>query len=380
MQTIYLDNASTSFPKPKCMIEGMQSYLKNIGANPYRGNSLSSRTAKQLVHETRVLLCQFLGVKDPNSISFTYNATYALNTLLRGVLKPGDHAITSSYDHNSVLRPLHYLQKDRNVSYDIWKCDSYGRFNIANLEKLIHSKTRLMIFSYASNVIGSLIPIHEIALLARKNNILLAIDVTQAVGHLDLELESLNIDMAAGTCHKALLGPTGLGFLYVRNQDIVESLVQGGGGFVAASLQQPEFSPAKFEAGTINFLGIAGLKNSLDWILSKKNELHQNCSHLIRLLIGHLSQIPDIVLYGIDNEPRVPIVSFTMKGIAPSQIESYLEMKYNIQVRSGLLCAPFMHEALGTQPNGTVRVSLGLFNTETHIKKLVKTLLDIHLK
>lgn len=359
------------------MIDGMRSYLKNIGANPYRGTSQVSRSAKQLVHETRELLCKFLGVKDSNSISFTYNATYALNTLLYGFLKPDDHVITSSYDHNSVLRPLHYLQRKRKISYDIWKCDSRGRFNLSDLESLVNSKTRLLIFSYASNVIGSLIPINQIAQLAQKNNIALAIDCTQAVGHFDLNLESLKIDIAVGTCHKALLGPTGLGFLYVKNSDLVESLVQGGGGFLAASLEQPDLSPAKFEAGTINFLGIAGLRNSLEWLWLKKEELHQSSSHLTRMLIERLTKVPNIILYGVDNEMRAPIVSFTLKGIPSSQIEAYLETKYNIIVRAGLHCAPFMHEALGTQPHGTVRISLGPFNNEMHIRKIIKALASI---
>ena len=359
------------------MLAGMQDYLLHIGANPNRGNHQLSQMGKQMVYETRELLSQFLGIADPNKISFTYNATYAINALLSGFLKPFDHVITSSYDHNAVVRPLHHLSKKINITYDVWKCDPMGRFNVADLEKLLTPKTRLLIFSHASNVIGSLIPLNEIAMFARRKTITLALDCTQTVGHIDLELESLGIDMAAGTCHKALLGPTGLGFLYIKNPDLVSSFVQGGGGFLSSSLDQPETSPAKFEAGTINFLGLSGLNSSLKWLSAKKNELRSRQQRLIQHLRNELQKIPGLILYGTENKESMPIISFNIKDVPPSLIESYLETKHRLIVRSGLQCAPLMHEALHTLPDGVVRVSLGSFNCATHVTKLVRALWDL---
>lgn len=374
MKAIYLDNASSSYPKPSCMLAGMKDYLLRIGISPNRSNHQLGQRSKQMIYETRELLSQFLGITDPNKISFTYNATYAINTLLSGFLNPFDHVITSSYDHNAVVRPLHYLSKKINITYDVWKCDLKGQFQLTDLEKLLTQKTRLLIFSHASNVIGSLIPLNEVALFARQKKITFALDCTQTVGHIDLELESLGVDMAAGTCHKALLGPTGLGFLYIKNPDLVSSLVQGGGGFLSSSLDQPETSPAKFEAGTMNCLGLSALNNSLKWLLAKKNEIRSHHQQLIQYLKCELKKKPGLILYGLDNKESVPIVSFNIKDIAPSMIESYLENKHQLIVRSGLQCAPLMHEALNTLPDGVVRISLGPFNRATHIKKLVKAL------
>ncbi|MBF8263801.1 MAG: cysteine desulfurase [Parachlamydiales bacterium] len=359
------------------MLAGMQDYLLHIGANPNRGNHQLSQRGQQMVYETRELLSQFLGIGHPNKISFTYNATYAINTLLSGFLNPFDHIITSSYDHNAVVRPLHHLSKKANITYDVWKCDLKGQFNLADLEKLLTPKTRLLIFSHASNVIGSLIPLNEVAMFARKKKIAFALDCTQTAGHIDLELESLGIDMAAGTCHKALLGPTGLGFLYIKNPDLVSPFVQGGGGFLASSLDQPETSPAKFEAGTINFLGLSALNSSLKWLSVKKNEIRSHHQQLTQHLRYELLKIPGLILYGTDNNGSIPIISFNIKDIAPSLIESYLEINHQLIVRSGLQCAPLMHEALNTLPDGAVRVSLGPFNRATHVTKLVKALWDL---
>ncbi len=370
----YLDNASTSCPKPACVLEGIEYYLRYIGGNPYRANHKLAYRAGQLVFETRELLSRFLGVNDPNKISFTYNATYALNVLLKGFLKTGDHVIISSYEHNSVLRPLHELTKSHNVTYDVWKCDQQGRFSLEELEKLINPKTRLLFFSHTSNVIGTVIPLEEISLLAKKRKLTLGLDVTQSVGHINVDLEAFGVDMAAGTCHKALLGPSGLGFLYVRDPDEVDSLVQGSGGFLSSLLDHPDTCPAKYEAGTINYLGVAGLRSSLEWLIPRQRRLQNKTKVLFSMLKAGLQKMPHITVYAEKAEPIIPIISFNVNGISAGQIESFLEAKNNIFVRAGLQCAPLMHEALGTLPHGTVRVSLGPFNQRKDVRKIIEAL------
>lgn len=359
-------------------MQGMSDYLQNIGGNPFRGTHEMAREGAHLVYETRQLLGQCLGIKDPNKICFTHNATYALNILLKGFVREGDHVITSSYDHNSVLRPLHVLQKKGIITFSVWKCDTVGRFSVKDLEGLIRPNTRLLFFSHASNVIGTQIPLPQISALAKERGLTLGLDCTQSAGHLPLEVEKWGIDMAAGTCHKALYGPPGLGFLYVNDCETVDSLIQGGGGFLASSWDHPEVSPAKYEAGTINYLGIAGLHRSLQWLFSKKTELHEQLHYLSSLLRKELLNLPHVTLYGEEHKESVPILSFTIKGIAASQIETFLEVKHTIIVRSGLHCAPLMHEALGTLPQGTVRLSLGPFNQEEDVHKIVQVLSKIN--
>ena len=354
--------------------------MRHLGGNPFRGGHKTSQKAGKLVFETRQLLASLVGVGDPNKLSFTYNATYALNMLLKGFLRAGDHVITSSYDNNSVIRPLQHLKKESGISYDVWNCDQQGKFTLSTLEKLVTPQTKLLIFTHASNVIGALLPLQEVCHFAKKRNITLALDCTQTVGHLDLELEKWGIDMAAGTCHKALLGPSGLGFLYVRDSDRVRSCIQGGGGFLASSLDHPEVCPAKYEAGTINYIGIAGLHKSLEWLISRKSRLRKKTHYLYTLLKEEMIKIPHITLYGIEQDIGVPILSCNVKGVPASQVETFLEEKHGIIVRAGLHCAPLMHEALGTMPSGTVRISLGPFNQERDIRKIVHALTEVNLE
>ena len=377
MQYTYLDNASTSSPKPVCMIEGMKKYLDNFGANPFRGKTKLSHQSATQIFQTRELLCHFLGLNSPELISFTYNATYAINMLFYGLLKEEDHVIMSSYDHNAVLRPLCDLSKN-NISFDVWKCDSNGDFDLNALEKLILDNTKLLFFSHSSNVLGKIIPLDKIAKIAKEKKLLLGLDCSQSLGHVDLNLAKYDVDFVAGTCHKGLLGPPGVGFMYIKEPREVKSVIHGGGGHLATSKKMPSISPLKYEAGTLNYLGIAGLKSSLEWILSKKDSIKEKKVRLIKLLINELINLKNITIYGnADIDFSIPVVSFNIKGIVPSQVKNYLEANHRIIVRTGLHCAPLIHEAIKTMPNGAVRVSLGVFNEEEDIYKLVKALKKI---
>ncbi len=374
-KTIYLDNASTSFPKPKCMIKGIEKYLQVIGGNPNRGSHKLSVKGNHLILETRKILSKFLGITNFNKISFTYNATYALNLLLKGFLKPSDHVIISSYEHNSVLRPLHYLKKEKNISYNVWNCDAQGDFDLNELKKLIKKNTRLFFFSHCSNVLGTFIPIKEVTKIAKDNNIYLGLDCTQSVGHRPLGIEELGVDFVAATGHKALLGPSGIGILYVKDSNLVDTIIHGSGGYLSSTLEHPNLSPLKYEAGTINYLGIAGLKESLDWLWDNNIALGKKYEQLISYILEEFKKIPQIKIYGeTEVNKRIPLISFNIDTFFPSEVEMILDQKYNIIVRSGLHCSPLIHKCLKTEKNGTVRISLGPFIEESDIKYFIKVI------
>ena len=370
---IYLDNASTSFPKPPTISEGMQSYLEKPSISPFHGTS--DNDTFLLISKTRSLLAQVLGVKDPESISFTYNATYACNNLLQGFLNDNDHLIISSFEHNAVLRPLHYLRDIRNVSWDVWKCDEQGNLLIEDLKNLLKPNTRLIFLSHASNVLGVITPLKSIGSLAKKYGIAFGVDCTQSAGHIKIDAEDCGIDMLVGTGHKGLLGPTGIGYLYVKDAAKVNPLWHGSGGYNAAAEYQPENSPYKYEAGTPNYLGIYLLSKSLEWIIENDEIIQKRVHHLTKTLLQELAQFPNVIIYGTQDLARkVPIVSFNVKYFASSQIEEILRRKYNILVRAGLHCAPGLHRHIGTDPQGTLRVSPGSFTAIHEIYTLLEAL------
>lgn len=371
---VYLDNATTSNPKPDAMPRAISNYLKNIGASPGRSSHQLAKMADSMVNETRELLAGFFGIDYPERISFTYNATYALNTLIKGTLKKGDHVIITNFEHNSVLRPIAKLAREKLIEYTVVNSDVDGNFNLDHFKKAIRNNTKLIICNHASNVIGVILPINDICKLAHDNNISVLLDASQTAGFLDIDLHKTPVDMLVFTGHKSLLGPSGIGGFYTKRYLDIDTLIEGGSGGNSETLFQPENMPDKFEAGTLNYLGIAGLRASLKFIIQRMDRFRINERKLTQYLLDNLEFIPGIMVYGTkDIERKVPIVAFNIDFFDSNELGKILNDR-GILVRTGLHCAPLIHKTLGTTKNGTVRVSLGWKTTQQDVDKLLYVL------
>jgi cysteine desulfurase family protein len=314
-------------------------------------------------------------VDDPLRIVFASNVTEAINLAVKGFLYPGDQVITSSMEHNSVMRPLRELEKN-GVQIKVVPCSADGSLNPEDIEKAINKNTSLIVINHASNVTGTLLPIRKIGQIARKYNILFLVDAAQTAGAYSIDMTKDNIDLLAFTGHKSLFGPTGTGGL-VLGKDIdirkITSLKTGGTGSRSESENHPDFLPDLYESGTPNIAGIAGLNAGVSYILKKGvKDIHQYELHLCKKLIFGLKEIPGVTVYGKDDsEERASVVSFTIIGQSPSDIGLKLDEEYDIMCRVGLHCAPAAHKTIGTFPVGTVRFSVGLFNTVEDIEKAI---------
>lgn len=377
---LYLDQASTSFPKPEEVSISIAQYLNHIGANPERGGYRVAREASQLVYETRKLISNLLAIDNPNMVSFTHNATYAFNILIKGFLKPNDHVIFCSNSHNSVVRPIEKLRHQRSISYDVLPIEKDGEIELSNLEKILNKKTKLVLINHASNVTGVITELVSICSFLSGKSIPIALDITQTAGIVPINITSLAVDFVIGTGHKTLWGPPGVGFFYAKESNSVDTLIEGGsGGHNSSSPNHPQFMPHKFEAGTLNYIGLIGLKASIEYCLSISFEkiLHLE-RNILCYLTDQLSNNSKIMLYrSEDSQKKIPILSFNVKNIDPTTVATILNDKFDIAVRAGLHCAPVCHKSLGTYPAGTVRVSLSHLNTEREINKLVEALNEI---
>jgi cysteine desulfurase family protein len=375
---IYLDNAATSFPKPERVIGGVAKYLNDIGGNPGRAAHAPAREASNVIDYTRQSLANLLGNVDPTRILFTPSTTVALNLAFKGLLQAGDHVLTTSMEHNSVLRPLHSLEK-HGISHTQIPCSISGELDPTDLPPLIRSNTRLIALLHASNVTGNLMPVTEVAKIAQERDLLLLVDAAQTMGKIQIDPASLHIDLLAGPGHKGLLGPMGTGFLYVRPGLELEPLWEGGTGTHSESPRQPETWPERFESGTYNAPGLAGLAEGIAEIQKLGLEaIAARERGLIALLTEGLSQLPEIILYG----PRDPhlctgSLSFNVQDLDCSEVAYILDTAYSIAVRSGLHCAPAAHRTIGTFPHGTVRVSVGPYNSEEDIHTLIHAVTEI---
>lgn len=378
---VYLDNAATSYPKPDCVIEAMKGYFKNIGANSGRSAYKSAQETSRLVFETRETIAGLINAKDSSRVVFTANATEALNLAILGLLKQGDGVITTSMEHNSVMRPLRYLEKTKNIKLSIIKCSEEGEIDISCMKKNIFGNTKLIITTAASNVTGTIMPISEIGKIAKENNILFLVDGAQAVGCLPIDVEKLNIDLLAFSGHKGLMGPQGTGCLYIgESVNILPCpLTFGGTGSRSESENQPDFLPDIYESGTPNTIGIAGLGAAVDFILKEKPaSTWEKMQKVTELLIAQLKNIKKVKIYGTTKSSnRTAVISFNIAGKTPSEICDILNREYNIAVRGGLHCSPIAHKTIGTFPEGTVRVSLGYFNNKEDIGFFIEAIRKI---
>lgn len=378
---IYFDNAATSYPKPKEAAEAILYFMNHIGASPGRSGHRLSIEAGRILYQCRENLAELFHVADPLRIVFTSNATESINLSLKGFLHSGDQVITSSMEHNSVMRPLRELEKN-GVQVQVIPCSVDGSLNPDDVEKSINKNTALIVLNHASNVTGTLLPIGQVGQIARKYNILFLVDAAQTAGSYPLDMDKDHIDLLAFTGHKSLFGPTGTGGLVFGKKVAIHKITPlktGGTGSRSESENHPVFLPDLYESGTPNIAGIAGLNAGVSYILAKGiRDIHHYELDLCQELISCLKEIPGVTVYGKDaNEERSPVVSFTVSGQSPSDIGLKLDEKYDVMCRVGLHCAPAAHKTIGTFPVGTVRFSLGIFNTIEDIEKAVNAVRKI---
>ena len=381
MKKVYLDNAATSSRKPESVKKAILNYYENIGASPGRGGYNDSIKAGRIILEARSKLADFFNVPKPEQIVFTHNVTYALNMGLKGVLKHNDHVITTTMEHNSVLRPLKGLEQKGIIEVDYIQCADDGTLDPKKVQKYIKNNTKLIVITYASNVTGTLMPVQEIADIAEKNGVYFFLDTAQAAGAYEIDFQKLKTDFLAFTGHKGLMGPPGTGGFAVsqRLSNNMDSLIEGGTGSISDQEYQPDFLPDKFESGTLNTPGIAGLKAGVEFIETKGlDNIRQHELKLAEMFIDGLKQIDDINIYGPgDIEKQAPTISITHEHHDLGQLSYILDDKYGIMTRSGLHCAPFAHKTIGSFPEGTLRFSIGYFNTEDEITYTLDKLMEL---
>ncbi len=377
---IYLDNAATSFPKPEIVHETIHRFYSRCGVNPGRTGCDLALEAEEMIHGTRRKLSAFFNPslsamgesKDPNRLVFSLNATMALNLIIHGTTGPGDHIVTTMTEHNSVIRPVNHRVKDgAEATYVV--PDPEGYVDPEEIRKAIRKNTRLVIVNHASNVTGVVQDLRAIGIVCREEEIPLAVDTAQTAGVLPIDMAEWNISYLAFTGHKGLMAPTGTGGVCVADDAEIRGTVYGGTGVRSAEpLHLTEF-PYRLEAGTQNLAGIAGLSAGVDWVLERGiAAIHRHEMQLIGILQEGLSEIPGVHLHGTRNlERRVPTLSFTVDNYDPSDIGTILDVDYDIQTRTGLHCAPLIHEHMGTTPRGTVRMSVGPFTTQEEVEVAV---------
>ncbi len=374
---IYLDNAATSHPKPDTVIEAVTGYLREIGASPGRSSHQAARRADEIVFRTRQALAALFGVENSERIVFTANATEALNLAIKGTLKPGEHAVTTSLEHNSVLRPLRALER-LGLELTIIQCDG-GAIDVDEIRRAIRPDTRLLATSFASNVTGAVLPVSRIGEIAKERGVPYLVDAAQAAGSWPIDLGELPVDMLAFTGHKSLLGPMGTGGLYIREGIDVEPLKHGGTGSDSASPSQPEALPDRFEAGTLNGPGIAGLGASVQYILEAGvDSIRNREAALAGRLEAGLREIEGVhILTGGERPDRIALLSITIDGVESKRAAYDLDRDFGICVRAGLHCSPDAHRSIGTFPGGTVRFSPGLFTTEEEIDTAIEAVGEV---
>jgi len=376
---IYLDNAATSFPKPDLVIKKMMEYMQNIGATSGRGAYKSAIESDRLIYNCRKMICKVFNGSNPAKVIFTSNITEALNIVINGFLKEGDHVIVSSLEHNAVWRPLKTLERDRNIEISTVDCTSEGITNYNDVEKLIKPNTKLIVFTHASNVLGSIQPIREIGEIAKKHSVKFLLDSAQTAGAYPIDAKKDNIDILAFTGHKSLLGPTGTGGLLINCDITMNPLKSGGTGGDSKYPYQPDYFPNRYEAGTPNVAGIVGLGEALNFIYSVGIEnIRKKEEAIIEYAIERLSSVEGIEIYGPKKSDKiVAVISFNIKNIEAEEISYKLDSQYDIMVRTGLHCAPTAHKIMGTENTGAVRIGIGYFNEKNHIDTLVEALSKI---
>ncbi len=369
---IYLDNAATSWPKPPGVAEAMLHFLQHIGANPGRSAHRQAIAAGRVVYEAREAVAQLFNAPDPLHVVFGANVTEALNLALYGYLRPGDHVITSSMEHNSVMRPLRALEHT-GVQLTVVSCTPEGFLDPADVEVAIRPNTVLIALNQASNVVGTLLPVAEVAAIARHHGLILLVDAAQTGGAYPVDMQADGIDLLAFTGHKSLYGPMGTGGLIIGERVDIERLnpiKRGGTGSRSEQEEQPDFLPDMCESGTPNAVGLAGLTAGIKWVIAQGvDTIRAHEVALTRQLIAGLQAIPGVTVYGGQEADRqTATVSFNITDKSPAEVGLRLDKEHNVMCRVGLHCAPAAHKTIGTFPVGTVRFGMAALSTSKEVQ------------
>ncbi len=372
---IYLDNAATSFPKPESVYKKIDDCMRNYCANPGRSGHKMAMESARVVEETRDIIAKLFNIKNPMDVVYTFNATDSLNLAIKGFLNPGDHVIATTMEHNSVLRPIMELENIA-VEHTFVQADEEGKINPKDVESAIKDNTKLIAIIHASNVTGTLIDIEAIGNIAKKHNITYLVDASQSAGVYDIDVEKLNIDMLAMPGHKGLLGPQGTGILYVNNKIRLRSQREGGTGSKSEEIIQPDLYPDKYESGTHNTPGIAGLGAGVEFILETGiDNIRKHEEALSQYMIDEILKIDGVKLYGPKSaEDRAAVIAINIKDLDSGEVTFRLDREFGIATRSGIHCAPLAHKSIGTLKQGAVRFSLGYFTTKEEVEEAIKAI------
>ncbi|MGK9253148.1 aminotransferase class V-fold PLP-dependent enzyme [Paenibacillus humicus] len=376
---IYLDHAATSWPKPPAVAEAMMEILLHGTANPGRGSHQMAVQSGRVLFGARKRLAKLFRIANPNDISFAANTTAALNLAIKGMLKPGDHVIATAVEHNSIRRPLEYLKARIGIGVTYIEATPEGEVRPEQVEQALTSRTALVAAAHSSNLLGSILPVGEIGSITRKRGIPLLVDAAQSAGVLDIDVEAMGIDLLAFPGHKALLGPQGTGGLYIHPRLDPVPLLHGGTGSQSESAEQPTVRPDRYEAGTPNTPGIAGLAAGVQYVMDQTTAaIHAKETELVSYLMEELASVPGLRLLGpAAGKPRTGIVSLTMAGVEASELSFILDQHYGIAVRSGYHCTPLAHYSAGTAETGAVRASVGYSTTKEDAESFLTAIREI---
>jgi cysteine desulfurase family protein len=379
---IYLDNAATSWPKPAIVYEAVDRYLRSNGAPAGRGAYGEAAEVERMVADTRKRVANLLGEPDPKRIIFTANGTDSLNLAIHGLLRAGDHVVTTVCEHNSVLRPLRELERHAGVAVTRVECGSNRIVDPAAFAAAITRNTKLFVLTHVSNVTGAIQPVEEVGAIAKSHGVRFLVDAAQSIGHIPVLAKQLNADLIAAPGHKGLLGPLGTGILYIAPgmEEHLRATRQGGTGTTSESDLQPETLPEKYESGNHNVPGIIGLGAALQYLTERSlDDIRRHEQQLTARLLDGFQSLKNVTIHGPrDALHQVGVVSIVIDGYDPQEVATTLDAAYSIQVRSGFHCAPLMHASQGTnQQGGTVRFSIGAFNTIEQIDHAIQAVGEI---
>lgn len=374
---IYLDNAATTFPKPQSVVREVNMAITRYGANPGRSGHELAMKAGKTIYDCRLKLAKLFNVKNEENIIFTLNCTQSINFVLKGLLKKGDHVVISDLEHNSVTRPLKAMEANGITFTQAEVFENDNDKTVQSFRKAINANTRLIACTHASNVWGIRLPIERLSALAHEYGIEIMIDAAQTAGVLPIDFTNNDIDYLCMPGHKGLYGPSGTGVMIVKNSEKLTPLMQGGTGSSSISFEHPDFMPDKFECGTLNLMGIAGLLRGVEFVSARGiNNIFAHEMKLTKKIYASLSANKNIILYTNepDNKHCVPLLSFNHKSINSETVARHLNKDYGIAVRAGLQCAPSAHIKMGTQESGTVRISPSVFTTENEIQRFLNAI------
>jgi cysteine desulfurase / selenocysteine lyase len=377
-RSVYLDNAATTYPKPEPVYEAVDAFMRDLGGSSGRSGHWRSVETGRMVFAAREAIAKLIGATDPLRVVFTRNATEALNLAIQGLLAPGDHVVTSSMEHNSVMRPLEAAVA-AGISYTVVDCAADGSLEPLDIERAIRPETSLVVLNHASNVTGTILPVERVAEITSQKGITLLVDAAQTVGRLPIDVSGAGIDLLTITGHKELFGLQGTGALYIREDIDPSPLCYGGTGSRSSELEQPVELPDRFESGTLNAHGISGLKAGVEFVaMTGVGPIREHEIALLERLAAGLQRLKGVHSLGpTDQRARIGIVPLTFDTLSPPEVAEILDTRYGVATRAGLHCAPIAHRTIGTLETGALRVSLSYLNTAEDIDYLLECLSEI---